>query len=129
MDLLPAPETDNESITDRIHTLQDMNHFRIKENMSMKLSKDELLKVADLARIEMTEQEVLSISKQVSDILGYIEILEKADTNNINPTSHDMAATNVFRDDTVIDTFNKEKALANAPRAEEDHFVVPKSIG
>ncbi len=95
----------------------------------MKLSKDDILNVADLARIDMTEEEVVKITRQVSDILGYVEILENAETKDIRPTSHDTTVTNIFREDCIRETFTKEKALANAPRSEHGHFVVPKSIG
>ena len=61
-------------------------------------------------------------------ILDYMDQLNELDTGGVEPTSHVLSLKNVFREDVVIDSLPVDEVLANAPRREKGHFVVPKII-
>lgn len=94
----------------------------------MALSRETLKYVADLSRIELTAQELEKLSLQLQTILGFIDQLSKADIDGIEPTSHILALTNVFREDAPRESLPIEKTLANAPQKKDNFFVVPKVI-
>lgn len=95
----------------------------------MKLSNDEVLKIANLARLELSADEVERYGGQLSAILDYVETLNKLDVTGIEPMAHAVMVPTPFRaDDMKVDT-TREKSLANAPDREETFFKVPKVIG
>jgi aspartyl-tRNA(Asn)/glutamyl-tRNA(Gln) amidotransferase subunit C len=94
----------------------------------MEISKQEVEKVAKLARLEITEAEKTAFAKQLSQILTHVETLKQYDTKGIDPTATVLGQVNVFRDDVVRPSLPVEKALANAPDRESDGFSVPKII-
>lgn len=95
----------------------------------MKLSKDEVLKIANLARLELSASEVEKYGDQLSAILDYVETLNKLDVSGIEPTAHAVMVPTPFRPDEVKIDGTREKSLANAPDREETFFKVPKVIG
>lgn len=95
----------------------------------MALSRDEVLKIAKLARLELTPDEVEVYAAQLSSILDYVETLNKLDVEGIEPTAHAVLVPTPFRDDAVIQDSTMEKSLANAPEREDTFFKVPKVIG
>ena len=94
----------------------------------MKLSKNEVLYVGNLARLYIDEGDIEKFSKQLSDILLYIEKLNSINTDNIEPMAHAVEVTNAFREDKVTNSHGKEDSLSNAPDRDEDYFKVPKII-
>lgn len=94
----------------------------------MTISKEEVLKVADLARLELSPAETASMTEQLATILGYVDKLGEVDCRNIAPTTHVLAIENAFRDDVVRRSLSREEALANAPLANGEAFVVPRVI-
>ena len=94
----------------------------------MKISKEEVEKVAKLARLEITDAEKAAFSEQLSSILTYVEQLEDLDTEGIEPTATVLDQINVFRDDTVRPSLPADQALANAPEQSEGYFVVPRIL-
>jgi aspartyl-tRNA(Asn)/glutamyl-tRNA(Gln) amidotransferase subunit C len=100
----------------------------IKKDNTMKISKQEVLHVAHLARLELDPQTMQKMAEQVATILDYINSLNQVDTAGVPPTSHAIALTNAFREDVPGDHLGPEKSLANAPEAEEGAFIVPKVI-
>ncbi len=84
--------------------------------------------IAQLARLEFSEEEKQKFTHQLNDILAYAEQLNKLDTSNVEPLSHVIELSNVFRDDTVKPGFTTEDALKNAPAKSEKFFKVPKVI-
>jgi len=94
----------------------------------MQISKQEVEKVAKLARLEVTEAEKDAFAKQLSQILTHVEQLNRYDTKGVEPTSTVMGQVNVFREDVVRPSLPVDKALANAPEREADAFCVPKII-
>ena len=95
----------------------------------MKITKEEVLYVAHLARLDLDEESIEKFAGQIDPVLGYIEKLNQVDTLGIKPTSHAISLTNVFRDDEEREHIERDLALANAPEKEDGSFVVPKVVG
>ena len=95
----------------------------------MKITKEEVLYVAHLARLDLDEESIEKFAGQIDPVLGYIEKLNQVDTLGIKPTSHAISLTNVFRDDEEREHIERDLALANAPEQEDGQFVVPKVVG
>ncbi len=94
----------------------------------MAISKDDVIKVAHLARIDLNEEELLLFSGQLEPILEFIDKLKRVDTADVLPTSHVLEIQNVLRADAPKPSLNKEEALENAPETLKGHFKVPKVI-
>jgi len=94
----------------------------------MAIDKQTVKYVANLARIELNEAELEKLSRQLHDILGFIDKLNKINIKDIDPTSHILPINNVLRDDIPQNSLPSEKALLNAPQREGSFFVVPKVI-
>jgi len=94
----------------------------------MKISKDDVIKVSELARLEVKEEELDKFTEQLGNILEYIEQLNELDTNNVEPTSHVLDISTPLREDKVVEWLNIEEVLQNAPESEDDFFVVPQVI-
>ena len=90
----------------------------------MKLSREEVLHIARLARLGLTEAEVEKLREQLSNILENFEILKQVDTADVPPTSHSIPLQNVMRADEVAPSLPPGEVLANAPRKEGDYFRV-----
>ena len=95
----------------------------------MKITKDEVLYVADLARLDLDEASIDKFAGQIGNILDYVDKLNEIDTKGIRPTSHAISLTNAFREDEPKEHLDREKALANAPEKEDGNFIVPKVVG
>ncbi len=94
----------------------------------MRIGKEEVERVAKLARLEITEAEKEVFSKHLSSILTYIDKLKTLNTEGVEPTATVLEQTNVFREDKARPCLPAEKALANAPESEDGSFVVPKIL-
>ncbi len=90
----------------------------------MKLSREEVLHIALLARLGLTEAEVDRLREQLSNILENFEVLQQVDTSNIPPTTQSTALQNVVSDDEVTTSFTQSQVLANAPKKEGNFFRV-----
>ena len=90
----------------------------------MKLSREEVLHIARLARLGLTETDVDRFSEQLSNILENFEILQQVDTSGIPPTTQSISLQNVMRDDEIAPSLPPGDVLANAPRKEGDCFRV-----
>ena len=90
----------------------------------MKLSREEVLHIALLARLGLTETEVDKFSEQLSKLLESFEVLQQVDTSNIMPTAQSIALQNVVSDDEVAPSLPPGQILAKAPRKEESFFRV-----
>ena len=82
--------------------------------------------VAKLARLELTEEEKEKYSKQLGDILKYVEQMNEVDTTGVEPMSHAIPMVNVMREDKVVSEHTKDELMANAPLKEDGFFRVPK---
>ena len=90
----------------------------------MKLSHEEVLHIALLARLGLTETEVDKLREQLSNILENFEVLQQVDTTDVPPTAQSIPLQNVFKDDEVTASLPSDDVLANAPRKEGNHFRV-----
>ena len=90
----------------------------------MKLSRDEVLHIARLARIGLSESEITRLSEQLSHLLEHFETLQQVDTTGVAPTAQPIDLQSVMRDDEVAPSFPSDDILANAPRREGDCFKV-----
>lgn len=90
------------------------------------ISEEEVLKIAKLSKLSLTENEVKEFSLQLGDILKYVEQLNELDTTDVEPTARVIPSYNVFREDVVNNVLSTEKAFLNAPQSENNMFKVPK---
>lgn len=95
----------------------------------MAVTRKEVDHIAELARLELTESELEEYTSQLNKILEYVEKLNKLNTENVEPLSHPIEGENVFRDDVVKPSIDREEALKNAPSKDDEFFKVPKVIG
>jgi len=89
------------------------------------ISRDDVLHVAHLARLHLTDDEVDRMQEQLSNILGAIETLRDVDTSHVGPTASVIQLENVMRDDVARPGLTREAALANAPLREDPFLRVP----
>ena len=82
--------------------------------------------VAKLARLELTEEEKELYTKQLGDVLKYVDQMNEVDTTNIKPMTQVIDFCNVMREDKVVQEISKEALMANAPEEENGFFKVPK---
>lgn len=82
--------------------------------------------VAKLARLELTEDEKELYTKQLGDVLKYVDQMNEVDTSSVAPMSHAVNFVNVMREDKVIYEHTKEELMSNAPMEENGFFRVPK---
>ena len=93
-----------------------------------RITRDEVKKVAELARLELNESEIQQHAEQLEKILDYIKQLEKINTDNIACTTRAIEVVNVLRKDEKKDYENSEELLDLAPSRENKFFKVPKII-
>ncbi len=93
--------------------------------MSTQLPEDDVLKVASLSRLKLSETEVNALGKQMGSVLKYIAMLDELDTESIEPMAHAIEISNVFREDQLQESLPRDKALSNAPQTDGNYFLVP----
>jgi aspartyl-tRNA(Asn)/glutamyl-tRNA(Gln) amidotransferase subunit C len=89
------------------------------------IDREQVLHVAKLARLELTEDEVGRMAAELSGVLGHIEKIGELELDDVPPTSHVVAVDNALRPDVVQPSLPREVALANAPATQDDGFLVP----
>lgn len=92
------------------------------------ISKEDVRYVAQLARLELTPQEIDVFTGQLGTILEYAGQIANLEAEKVPPTAHALPLTNVFRKDEVRPSLAPEEALAAAPEREDDAFVVPRIV-
>lgn len=90
----------------------------------MALTSEEVLHIARLARIALTEADVQRFTAQLSGILDHFTALAAVDTEGLEPTAHPLPLSNVMRGDLVAPSLSQDQALANAPRTEDGYVRV-----
>jgi aspartyl-tRNA(Asn)/glutamyl-tRNA(Gln) amidotransferase subunit C len=90
----------------------------------VKLSRAQVMEIAELAKLELTEQEIEHYAEQLSKVLDYASRLEQLNTDNIPPTASVLPVQNVMRDDVTRPSLPREQAIANAPAAADGQFRV-----
>jgi aspartyl-tRNA(Asn)/glutamyl-tRNA(Gln) amidotransferase subunit C len=95
----------------------------------MSVTRKDVEHIAELARLKFNDEELESFTVQLNEILAYMEQLNELDTENVEPLSHPVEGSNVFRDDEAKSSIDREEALKNAPQRNDEFFRVPKVIG
>ena len=90
----------------------------------MSLTREEVLHIARLARVGVSDEDVAKFQEQLSEILDHFETLRQLDTEGVPPTSHPLPLESVMRPDEVQPSLPREEVLANAPLADEGAFRV-----
>jgi aspartyl-tRNA(Asn)/glutamyl-tRNA(Gln) amidotransferase subunit C len=124
-----AENTMPNSLLDKQPTTNKMQQTKTNGHITMKITKDEVLYVADLARLDLDDASIEKFAGQIGDVLEYVDKLNEVDTEGLRPTSHAISLTNAFREDEQRQSLDREQALANAPEKEDGNFVVPKVVG
>jgi len=91
----------------------------------MAISRDDVLHVAELARLELTEDEIRRLEVQLNDILAAVGKVSELDLSDVPPTSHPLAVVNAFRPDEPRPSLPLDDVFANAPERDADFFRVP----
>lgn len=95
----------------------------------MALTREEVLHVAKLSRLEFTEEEIAKFQVDLNNILTYVDELSQVDTGNVEPLVHVNHLTNNFREDKVRPSLTQEESMLNSPSKEDGMLVVPKVVG
>ncbi|BCU52738.1 aspartyl-tRNA(Asn)/glutamyl-tRNA(Gln) amidotransferase subunit C [Staphylococcus auricularis] len=90
-----------------------------------KVTREEVLHIADLARLQIPEEEVSNMQETLESILNFANQIDTADTSNVKPTYHVLDLQNVLRDDVAVEGIPQEEALKNAKETEDGQFKVP----
>jgi aspartyl-tRNA(Asn)/glutamyl-tRNA(Gln) amidotransferase subunit C len=96
--------------------------------MPQKIDRQQVRKVAQLARLDLTEAEIEEFTGQLGAILEYVEKMNELDTAAVEPLAHCLPIHNVFRADEVRESLGTETTLANAPQRDGPFFKVPKIL-
>jgi aspartyl-tRNA(Asn)/glutamyl-tRNA(Gln) amidotransferase subunit C len=95
----------------------------------MALSRADVEKVSLLARLELTPAELETMTQQLGQIVGYVELLSELNTENVQPMAHALDVANVFADDEISPSLDRASALANAPHQDGQFYLVPAVLG
>ena len=94
------------------------------------LSRDDVLKLARLARLDLTDEEIERFAKELTEILHYVEQLQAVDVNGLESTNQVTGLTNVMRKDEVVNYgYAPKELLKNVPNVQDDHIKVKRMIG
>ena len=95
----------------------------------MSITEADVRHVAMLARLALTDEQVATLTTELSSILGHIDELKNLDLEGVEPTAHPLAMTNATRADEVRPGLSREDALLNAPDSDGTAFVIPAIVG
>lgn len=95
----------------------------------MAISREEVEKVSLLGRLLLSEEELDKMTTQLGQILGYMDLLGEVDTEQVEPMAHALDVSDVFRDDEIRPSLQREQALANAPKRDGECYLVPAVLG
>ncbi|HAZ56830.1 MAG TPA: Asp-tRNA(Asn)/Glu-tRNA(Gln) amidotransferase GatCAB subunit C [Acidimicrobiaceae bacterium] len=97
--------------------------------MTERITRQDVAHVADLARLSLTDDELDAFTVQLADILDHAADLDALDLADVSPTAHPLPLVNVFRDDVIGPTSDRDEVLAAAPSVEDSQFKVPPVLG
>jgi aspartyl-tRNA(Asn)/glutamyl-tRNA(Gln) amidotransferase subunit C len=95
----------------------------------MSLTAAEVEKVALLARLVLTPEELVSMTAELGQIVNYVDQLAEVDTDGVEPMVHAVELHNVTKDDTIAASLRRDDALANAPKHNDEGYLVPAVLG
>lgn len=96
--------------------------------MSEVLTPETVRKVARLARIQLTEADVDRFTRQLGQVLGYVEMLGELNTDGVEPLAHPLEIENVLREDEPTPSLSQDAALSNSPKSDGKYFLVPQIL-
>lgn len=96
--------------------------------MTTELTREEIQRVAVLARLKLSDAELDSLTSELAQILGHMDQLNELDTDDVEPMVHAIELKNVFRADAVRESLPRDEALANAPKSDGRYFQVPQIL-
>ncbi|MBE7028052.1 MAG: Asp-tRNA(Asn)/Glu-tRNA(Gln) amidotransferase subunit GatC [Ruminococcaceae bacterium] len=94
----------------------------------MKITREEVLHVAKLAKLNLSAEETDALCSDMESIIEFANTLSELDTEGVMPTAHARYMVNAFREDVVKESYKEEDILKNAPLAEDGGFAVPKVV-
>ena len=94
----------------------------------MSITSADIDKIANLAKLDLSEAEREKFASQLSDIVSYIEKLNQLNTDDVKPLAHVNDLTNVFREDKARPSMEKQDVFKNSPQHDDEFFLVPKVI-
>jgi aspartyl-tRNA(Asn)/glutamyl-tRNA(Gln) amidotransferase subunit C len=94
----------------------------------MKITKRDVEHVANLARLELSDDAIDKFAGQIGEILEHVDSLRRVNTQGVAATSHAISLVNAFRNDDVSEPAEKDLLMTNAPESEDGSFIVPKII-
>lgn len=94
----------------------------------MKISRDDIKTIARLSRLEVSEENMPQLEKELSDILSYVEQLNELDLDGVETMAHAVPLQNVLREDQVTPSIDHDKALSTAPVEDDGYFAVPRVV-
>jgi aspartyl-tRNA(Asn)/glutamyl-tRNA(Gln) amidotransferase subunit C len=95
----------------------------------MSISRQDIEKVALLARLQLDESELGTMTDQLAKIVEYVDLLSEVNTDGVEPMAHAIEVANVFREDEIRPSLAREDALANAPHHDDRGYLVPAVLG
>ena len=110
------------------HIWSGPSEEEIESERQMAVTEDDVRKVADLARLQLSDQEKTLLTEELNRILSYMEKLDELDTRNVEPTSHVVPVSNPFRQDEAEAFPGRDEILALGPDVKDGYFRVPKII-
>jgi len=98
----------------------------MKGDLPMALTQAEVQKIGLIARLELTDDEVEGLQKELNTMLTYVEQMKELNLDGVEPTTHSTNLTDSLRDDVLVPSLPRESVLLNAPQAKEGAFLVPR---
>ena len=95
----------------------------------MSLSREDVEKVSLLARLKLTEAEIVEMTAKLGQVVAYVETLNELNTDGVEPMAHAVELSNVFREDEPLPSLPRAAALANAPHHDDEFYLVPAVLG
>ena len=94
----------------------------------MKITKDQVKYVANLARLNVSEEEADELCLQMEDIITFADALNEINTDGIEPTNHAIKVENVLREDVVEESYDRDEIIKNAPMKQAGCYAVPRIV-
>jgi len=107
----------------------EMNLLGKAGNSEMRITEELVQYAANLSQIQLDERQSARMTEELGKLFGYLDVLNEADTEGIEPLAYVGPATNVMRPDVVTGSYDRAVLLANAPERTEEAFQVPKIVG
>lgn len=90
--------------------------------------KTDIERIARLAMMELTEEEKAALEKDLTAVIGYMDVLSKIDTDGVEPMEHVLGLSNVLRADKPVPSYERDRLLGCAPKAEDGYYDVPLAV-